>query len=172
MFNKHESSILQRQHHQALCKLELFLDGHSYERGARTVTALGHFLARTSSLGDRRIPRSARALKGRRVSSPASQRLPMPRAATLAIVGVLAMEVFLRMDLWIALAFVCCPCPSETMIREAPTSWLRIAWPGRNSSRVDFSSATPAGTSRGRRECWTTRCSSTAALDSSRLSPH
>jgi hypothetical protein len=94
---------------------ELYLDGHGYERGARTVTALGHFLARTSSLGDWRLPRSARALKGWRVSSPASQRLPMPRAAAMAIAGFLAFQGFPSMALWIALTFVCYLRPSETM---------------------------------------------------------
>ena len=93
---------------------EMFLEGYNVEAGAYLLAGLNHFLpAVLDGAGQRVLPRCHRALKGWRKLAPPQMRLPMPRAAVLAIAGYLASTGRAPMAVWVALTFVCYLRPTE-----------------------------------------------------------
>ena len=93
----------------------LYLDGVGPDVGSGTLAALGHFLPGLGKQASSLLPRASRAVQGWRRRTPPFTRLPLPRAAMGAIVGVLVHWGLLRAAFLTALAHVCYLRPQEMM---------------------------------------------------------
>ena len=91
----------------------LFQDGLSKTAGGHTLAAIRHFLPTFGIEASARFPRAERALKGWSKLSPGTQRLPLPRAAALAVSGWLMSQNRHQMATFIMIAFTCYLRPGE-----------------------------------------------------------
>ncbi|CAK0826416.1 unnamed protein product [Prorocentrum cordatum] len=91
---------------------DLCLDGFATATGRMTMAALRHLLPHVLA-GPRALPRAARALKGWSRLVPPQMRLPLPRLAMLAVVGLLIQDRRFAEAVFARLAFDACLRPSE-----------------------------------------------------------
>ena len=85
----------------------LFQDGLSKTTGGHTLAAIRHFLPTFGIEASARFPQAEQALKGWSKLSPGTQRLPIPRAAALAVSGWPMSQNRHQMATFIMIAFTC-----------------------------------------------------------------
>lgn len=90
----------------------LFLDGYDSATGRMTMAALKHHLPAMLT-GSRPLPRAFRALQGWTKLVPPQMRLPLPRVAMFAILGVLMSQGRLAEATFVRIAFDTYLRPSE-----------------------------------------------------------
>ena len=94
----------------------MFLEGAGGDLSSRLIAALCHVMPELYKQSRALLPRATRCSVGWRRRDPGQMRLPMPRAAALAVAGLLMFWGKPRMAISVALSHVCYLRPSE-MIR-------------------------------------------------------
>ncbi|CAK0842032.1 unnamed protein product, partial [Prorocentrum cordatum] len=94
----------------------LFLEGASVEDGSKLLASLSHFIPDLYKSTAAKLPRASRCLVAWRRRVPPRMRLPLPRAAALALAGCLRHLGFPRMCLWVVITFVACLRPHEAFL--------------------------------------------------------
>ncbi|CAK0811879.1 unnamed protein product, partial [Prorocentrum cordatum] len=92
--------------------VHLFLDGYDSATGRVAMASLKHHLP-SMLMGSRPLPRAFRALQGWTKLVPPQMRLPLPRVAMFAIVGVLLSQGLLSQAVFVRIAFDAYLRPSE-----------------------------------------------------------
>ena len=84
---------------------QLFHKGYDLNVGERVVAALMFCFPRFSRLGDLKIPRAYRALRGWRCLAPANSRIPLTFYVVAALSALMAREGHRLMALWCLISF-------------------------------------------------------------------
>ena len=90
----------------------LALDGFDTATGRVTIAALRHFVPGLGG-GRASLPRASRALDGWKKLKPPTMRLPLPRPAIMAVLGVLLSRGQVEIALFILMSFAAYLRPSE-----------------------------------------------------------
>ena len=126
---------------------ELYLNGHQAHKGEKMLAALMFFHPGYSKGGQKKIPKTWRALRGWRKLTPARSRKPYPLGAWCAIASALVRRAKLTKALWVLLSVSTYARPGEMMhltvgdllppVRHVSAHWTIVICPeGGRSSKV------------------------------------